>query len=130
MGAAMSVPTIGLHRTPKHEYYFNGDGPYPGVTAVLGIIDKPALVEWAKRETAECAVRNWDLLDGMRGVGGDALMVDWLKRIPDHVRDNAANRGTRIHAAADAYVRGEPVDVSAEEMPFLDAYRRFLEERR
>lgn len=126
----MSVPAIGLHRTPKHEYYFNGDGPYPGVTGVLGIIDKPALVEWAKRETAECAVRNWDLLDGMRGVGGDALMVDWLKRIPDHVRDNAANRGTRIHAAADAYVRGEPVDVSAEEMPFLDAYRRFLEERK
>ena len=127
--SVVDVPAVGLYRTPKHEYYFNGDGPYPGVTGVLGIIDKPALVEWAKRETAECAVRNWDVLDVMRAQGGDAAAIDWLKRIPDYVRDTAANRGTRVHAAADAYARHEPIDLAPEEIPALEAYRYFLEER-
>lgn len=122
----MTLPA-GVYRTDKHEYYWNGDGPFPGVTGVLGVIDKPALVAWAKRETAECAVRNWDLLEGMRRTGGDTLAVEWLKQIPDYQRDSAASRGTRVHAAADAYGRGEAIDLPAEEMPFLDAYRTALE---
>lgn len=128
MTVDVSVPPIGPYRTPDHKYYVDGQGPFPSVTTVLNVIDKPALVSWAKRETAECAVRNWELLDGMRRTGGDRMMVEWLKGIPDYVRDTAANRGSRVHAAADAYVRGVPVDLTPEEMPYLDAYRRFLEE--
>jgi hypothetical protein len=122
----MTIPA-GIYRTDKHAYYWNGDGPFPGVTGVLNVIDKPALAEWAKRETAECALRNWELLDGMRRTGGDRLAVEWLKRIPDYTRDSAASRGTRVHEAADAFARGEPIDLPAEEMPFLDAYRTALE---
>lgn len=123
----VAIPSVGMYRTPDHRYYFNGAGPFPGVTSILGIIDKPALVEWAKRETAECAIRNLDLLDGLRSTGGDRLAVEWLKRIPDYQRDEAANRGTRVHAAADAYVNGRELDLPIEDMPFLDAYRLFLE---
>lgn len=126
MTVDVSVPRIGPYRTPDHKYYLDGQGPFPSVTTVLNVIDKPALVAWAKRETAECAVRNWELLDGMRTVGGDRMMVEWLKGIPDYQRDTAANRGSRVHAAADALVRGVPIDLPPEEMPFLDAYRRFL----
>lgn len=116
----------GVWHTPKHEYFWNGDGPYPSVTTVLGIIDKPALVGWAKRETAECAIRNLEILEVMRRNGGDRAAVEWLKGIPDYQRDQAAARGTRVHAAAEAYGRGVELDVEPEDMPFVDAYRRFL----
>lgn len=123
-----TVPPVGLYRTPDHRYYWNGMGPFPSTTTVLGIIDKPALVAWAKRETAECAIRNFDLLDGMRRTGGDRMAVEWLKGIPDYQRDSAADRGTRVHAAADAYNSGGDINLEPEEMPYLDAYRRWLDE--
>lgn len=122
----MSIPT-GIYRTDKHEYFWNGDGPYPGVTGVIGVIDKPALAAWAKKATAECAIRNLDLLADMVRTGGDRMAVEWLKQIPDYERDQAADRGTRVHAAADAYARDETIDLPVEDMPFLDAYRTALE---
>jgi hypothetical protein len=122
----MTVPA-GIYRTDKHDYYWNGDGPFPGTTGVLDVINKPALTEWAKRATAECAIRNLDLLAGLVNVSGDRLAVEWLKRIPDYERDSAANRGTRVHEAADAYGQGKPIDLPADEMPFMDAYRNALE---
>lgn len=121
-----AVPSVGPYRTPDHKYYVDGAGPYPSVTTVLGVLDKPALVSWAKRETAECAIRNLDMLGDMVRTGGDRMAVEWLKQIPDYQRDTAANRGTRVHAAADAAVRGYEYDLGADEMPYLDAYRAFL----
>lgn len=122
----MTIPT-GIYRTDKHEYFWCGDGPYPGVTGVLDVIDRPALAGWGKKATAECAIRNLDLLADMVRTGGDRMAVEWLKRIPDYERDQAKDRGTRVHAAADAYARDEAIDLPAEEMPFLDAYRGALE---
>jgi hypothetical protein len=126
-GAQVTDVPAGIYRTDKHEYYWNGDGPYPGVTSVLNVIDKPALAAWAKRETAECAIRNLDLLTGMVRTGGDRMAVEWLKQIPDYVRDTAANLVTSVHNAADAYARGELLELDPEQMPFLDAYRTALE---
>ena len=68
---------LGLTRTPKHIYTWRTEafdsGPLPSVTGILNIVDKSgALVGWAKRETAACAVRNLDMLAKMRESGGDA----------------------------------------------------------
>ena len=48
---------VGLVRDARHRYSWNGGPLYPSVTTILGIKDKPALVGWAKCETAACAVR-------------------------------------------------------------------------
>ena len=124
---------LGLTRTPKHVYsWFDGvtdSGPLPSVTTILNIVDKSgALVGWAKRETATCAVRNLDMLATMRATGGDAAAVNWLKAIPDYQRDTAADIGTRVHALAESVARGEAVQPTEEERPFVVAYRRFMEE--
>jgi hypothetical protein len=98
------------------------------VTTVLQVKDKPALVGWAKRETAACAVRNLDVLDRMVRSGGPGAAVEWLKRIPDYARDASADLGTAVHAAAEAIARGESAPVAEEVQPFVTAYRRdFLE---
>jgi hypothetical protein len=119
---------VGLVRDARHRYSWNGGPLYPSVTTVLGIKDKPALVGWAKRETAACAVRNLDVLERMVRSGGAQAAVDWLKRIPDYARDASADLGSAVHAAAEAIARGEPVPLAEEVGPFIAAYRRdFLE---
>jgi hypothetical protein len=123
-----TTSALGLVRDARHRYSWNGGPLYPSVTTILGIKDKPALVGWAKRETAACAVRNLDVLARMVQSGGPQAAVDWLKKIPDYRRDAAADLGTAVHAAAEAIGRGEPVVVGDDVRPFIDAYRRdFLE---
>jgi hypothetical protein len=125
----MSVPSIGLYRNFKHEYYWEGNGPLAGVTSVVGVLDKSgALVGWAKRETAECAVRNLPMLTQMVASGGPLKAVEWLKGIPDYQKDTAADLGSAVHSFAEQIARGEEPDVQVESLPFITAYRRFLAE--
>lgn len=122
---------LGLTRTAAHVYTWN-DGraiysPLPSVTTILRVIDKSGpLVGWAKRETAACAVRNLDMLVRMREAGGDAAAVAWLKGIPDFRRDTAADIGTRVHKLVEQLARGAEPEVTAEEAPYVAAYRTFL----
>jgi hypothetical protein len=122
------VANVGLVRDARHRYSWNGGPLYPSVTTILGIKDKPALVGWAKRETAACAVRNLNVLERMVRSGGPQAAVDWLKRIPDYARDASADLGSAVHAAAEAIARGVSVPVAEDVAPFVAAYRRdFLE---
>ena len=122
MGAP--APAVGLVRDARHRYSWNGGPLYPSVTTILGIKDKPALVGWAKRETAACAVRNLDVLERMVRSGGPQAAVDWLKRIPDYARDASADLGSAVHAAAEAIARGQSGPVAEDVAPFVAAYRR------
>ena len=105
---------IGLHRDAKHYYSWNGDPSVPGITSIIGVLDKPALVGWAKRETAKAAVRNWKVVSGMveqQPPIEDQLSyhpaVAYLKATPGYQRDAAANAGTIAHAIAEAVSKGE-----------------------
>jgi hypothetical protein len=118
------VTTFGLVRDARHRYSWNGGPLYPSVTTILGIKDKPALVGWAKRETAASAVRNLDVLSQMVQNGGTQAAVDWLKKIPDYQRDASADLGSAVHAAAEAIGRGQAVAPDDAVQPFVAAYRR------
>lgn len=124
MSAAKPL-SLGLTRTARHEYRWN-DGPLvPGVTSICAMKDKSGpLVGWAKRETAACAVRNLPMLATMVESGGPKAAIDWLKAIPDYQRETAADLGSRIHVLAEAIAKGEAVELTGEEQPFIAAYQR------
>ena len=122
--AAVESPALGLVRDARHRYSWNGGPWYPSVTTVLAIKDKPALVGWAKRETAACAIRNLGVLERMVQSGGPQAAIDWLKKIPDFQRDTAADLGTQVHAMAEAIGRGELLPLEEPLRPYLVAYRR------
>lgn len=83
-----SKPIMKLDFERAHTQYLNAAGKeIPGVTTVLKILDKPALVYWA-----------WDL--GRKG-------QDYRK-----VSSKAADTGTVAHAMAEAYLRGMELDTS------------------
>ena len=54
-----STGPIGASRTADHQYSFSGVGPYPGVTGILDVLHKQALIPWAKRTVAEYAVSEY-----------------------------------------------------------------------
>lgn len=127
-----SVP-LGLTRDERHIYAWNNGRivreSIPSVTNIIKLIDKSGpLVGWAKRETASCAVRNLDALLAMREAGGPDAAINWLKTIPDYIRDRAADRGSAIHRIAEQIVRGQKPEIPEELAAHVSAYYEFLRE--
>ncbi len=103
---AGTLPAI--QRTQDHRYIYQGV-TYPGVTSVLGVIDKSgALMTWAARQTAEAmlAIHDAPGLDSLiASVGRDGVVKAATSRA-NWQRDEAAHLGTEIHAWADERVNG------------------------
>jgi hypothetical protein len=75
----------------------------PGVTTVLGVLDKPALVGWAATTAAEAtaeACSNGIPPDEAKKIGRAAVFQR---------RDKAADLGTRAHALVEAHFAGEDI---------------------
>lgn len=86
---------------------------YPGVTGTLNIINKPALINWAKREALKI------VQDGLMKLLSPALkkrvtisydfiqrLIDEARKKPDRLKDAAADLGTKAHAYIDVIVKG------------------------
>lgn len=95
---------------------------YPGVTGFLSIINKPALVPWAKKEALSLVegalVKRLDGKNSARIVLNkawiDNLLYDAKKR-PDLLKDQAADLGTKAHSFIDLIIHGqEPKEVPSE----------------
>lgn len=93
-----------LVRTPD-----GAERVYPGVTGVLGIISKPALVAWAVREALKIIEAGLMAFVGKRKL----FKLDFLKELlkdakkrPDKLKDDAADLGTKAHAYIDVIVKG------------------------
>lgn len=77
----------------------------PGVTTILGVLDKPALLGWAARIAADAAVEavaNGMPPDAAKEAGRKAVFAR---------RDKAADLGTRAHALVEAHFAGESITV-------------------
>jgi hypothetical protein len=127
------VTTIGLSRDARHQYYANyadrQAGPIPGVTGTIGIMDKPAIVGWAKNEVAKAAVGNMTMLAEMLDKGGPDAAVKWLAAIPGYQRDKAADTGSLVHILVEKILRKREVEVPVELVPYAIGFRNFLETR-
>jgi hypothetical protein len=146
------IPQIGMFRTDDHKYFWNGDGPYPGVTSTIKMLDKSdVLVGWAKKETARFAVQNLDALVAHRGhnypvpecdpcavnlARGRRMVAQqeagrmWVSSIPDYIKDQAADLGTRVHAVAEDMANGDYSETAADLIPYATQYQRFLDGHR
>lgn len=96
----------------------------PGVTTVIGILDKPALVGWAARETAIYADDNWAKLTPMRS--GDR--IELLTKARSNTNRKAVVKGNRVHALGERLAHGETVDAPLEIRSQVEAYARFLDQ--
>lgn len=131
MGAIMTVgPAMGLvgvRRTPKHLYYFGDQGPWPGVTTVTDVLDKPALTKWHREQVAQAAVAHAERLVSDRDAGNVDAAVAYLLAVRNE-GTNGRERGTRIHAALESVLRREPHVVDPRDQPAVDGARQWLNE--
>lgn len=119
-----------------HRYRLDGK-PVKSVTGIIGGgIPKPALTYWAANQAAEAAA-DWaasfkelppsEAAWNLASIDRDSLYEQWRKA-PWKKRDEAAVRGTAVHALAERVVHGEDVDVPDELLPYVEGYVEFLDE--
>src|SRR4051812_27354998 len=100
------MPRNATTRGSKRFYTWRSEN-YWSVTTILQAVPKPALINWAKKFTAEYAVEHFSALAELVKTDPDGA-VDWLKGAAYRDRDRKADIGSHIHAAAEAYVLGKP----------------------
>ena len=83
----------------------------PSVTTIIGVLNKPLLVPWAAKVSAEYAVDNWPELSRLPY----EALVNAIKAAHRNSRDTAANLGDSIHLYAEAYLKGEPTPAITDE---------------
>ena len=103
-----------------HTVYRNAEGRrLPGVTTILGVLDKPPLLEWAAREERDYIRKrlmlvspafNFDLAtanSAMNEIMRDLSAEPYAYTVK---RESAANVGTVAHARIHAYLRDTELD--------------------
>jgi hypothetical protein len=106
-----SLPIYGGILTfDKAEHAYQWDGKFvPGVTSILRVLDKPALVQWAANMCAEM------LRDHPERIR--ATPTEWeaickeAKTAHRRASKAAADIGTEVHRFAEAFLSGERIDL-------------------
>ncbi len=109
-----------------HRYKLDGQW-VPGVTTIIGVLDKPGLKKWAASSVAEYVADNRRTVEGLYDAGRGP-MVAALKEIPWQRRDDAADRGTTFHDLAERIANGDEVDVPEPLVPLVENALAFMED--
>jgi len=95
-------------KKPRRQYKDTNGKRLPGVTTILGVLDKPALLYWAARAAAEATASA--IVDG--GMPADGA-IEKGRLAPFARRQEAADAGTMAHACVEAHYAGEPMPEDA-----------------
>jgi PD-(D/E)XK nuclease superfamily len=123
--ARTTTPVAGVHRTKTHLYYFNGNGPWPGVTTITKVLDAPALTNWKMGEVARSAIELAERLIEDREAGKTEAAVKYLTTLST----TAMDRGSRIHAAIEQVLLRQPVEVDPRDEAAIAGARTWLNEQ-
>ena len=95
-----------LFDSVKHVYTLDGR-PLTGVTTILGVINKPALVAWAAKMSTEYISGNcpWDEEKKAYIVPEDALEL--AKSAHRRKKEDAGEKGTDLHALVESWVNSQ-----------------------
>jgi hypothetical protein len=124
--ATAAPPPAGVHRTRFHLYYFNGEGPWPGVTTVTKVLDAPALTNWKLNQVALSAIENAERLVADREAGKADAAVKYLTTPSTAAMD----RGSRIHGAIESILRRETPTIDPRDAGAIAGARAWLNQQR
>ncbi len=120
-----ATPTEGVHRTRFHLYYFNGAGPWPGVTTVTKVLSAPQLEKWKLEQVALNAIENAEQLARDRDSGKTDAAVKYVTTLSTAAMD----RGTRIHGNIESILRREAVEVDPRDEAAVQGARAWLNQQ-
>lgn len=104
-----NIPQTGFYfdgEGNKHDYYLDGKR-MTGVTTILGVLAKPALIPWAARMAVEYIKENAEVFDHdtypLYQVKPNTL--EEAKTVYAKKRDEGATKGTSTHSEVERYIR-------------------------
>lgn len=86
----------------SHRYFLDGK-PLSGVTTVLGVIAKPALINWAARMSADYILENLKDLKDLEQV------CELAKNAHNRKKDKGAEAGSDIHAWIESWIKDSTI---------------------
>lgn len=105
-------------------YELNGI-EYPSVTTITGILDKPALVQWAANCAVDYVAGNLDRLKSDNVHEGEAVLSE-ARSAHRTVKDEAAGNGTKVHKAIELYINGQDYSELLDNEQTRTAFDAFL----
>lgn len=120
-----ATPPVGVHRSARHQYYFNGEGPWPGVTSITRVLDAPALTNWKLNQVALAAIESAEQLIRDREAGKSDAAVKYLTTLST----SAMDRGSRIHANIEQILRRQPCDPDPRDAQAVAGARAWLNQQ-
>jgi len=116
-----------LKFAPGNHAYFCDGKRIPGVTTLISKgLPKPAIPYWAAKTVAEYVLDHPEGVEALRTMGRSSAVAA-LKQVPWTRRDEAAVRGTDVHALAERIIHGEQVDVPEHLVGHVEGYTRFID---
>ncbi len=97
-----SNPPVFHFEEGTHKYYLN-DELLPGVTTILGTLNKPALVQWAATEAIKYIEANGEKEGDLIRVNSEILEA--ARTAHAKKRDKAADQGTDVHAEIETIIK-------------------------
>jgi hypothetical protein len=126
MSARAKPETRIVQRGRGHSYLLDG-AKVPGVTTVLDKgVPKPALIDWAARQSASYAVDHWGELEQM----APSERLEAIRGARWATLQQAGERGREVHQLVHRYVIGESVTPPDDLAGHFDAGCRFVDEWR
>lgn len=113
----------------SHHYRVDGkDVLYPGVTGVLQVLNKPALVPWAAKQAA-LKIKTYLMAHAVnRLLTAEEIddLVEAGRTAHEEIKDAAADVGTRAHQAINAMIDGGEMTITDDIKPCVDAFLDFI----
>lgn len=95
-------------------YYLSNDRKYPSVTAILQVINKPALMYWGAKISAQAMKDNPEL-----------EVLEAVNKIKETSKETT-DRGSEVHR----YIAGEIAEVKPELQGYVNAYKAWTEKEK
>src|ERR1041385_8186368 len=93
---------------PKTHTYFIYGKRATGITTVISVLAKPALIQWAATEVCKFIKENAPVLEKVRGVADrwevDSNFLEDARLAHTRKKDAAATHGTDAHALVEKYI--------------------------
>lgn len=124
---------VGFKEVRKSHIYSVGGKDYPSVTKILGIIGggkTNALMIWARREAlklAETEIKSELFLNNKITADNVSEILARADKQPDKIKDDAADLGTRVHKAIDAFILGQEPILEADTAIAFGNFKKWLE---
>lgn len=99
----------------------------PGATTLINAKAKGwQLQRWIEEQPIRAAIAEMDTLAMMLRTGTEQGVIEYLRSVSEKRRNDAGDKGTRVHAACEAIVKDEEPVVASDIENHVEGFRRWL----